>query len=901
MTSQPGNRAPLFEGLGPPQQAMLEGRLQPVQFAPGERLFRIGEPATRLFQIESGRVRLVSESGHALATLGPGSTLGDLDLLSGAPYGSSAEAVGAVSAVVLAASDLDRLVQRDPTLGIALSRATGVSVAALSHYVIGRAQAVPGWRRVSRAALQAVAEQLAISDYPAGRPFYRAGDAPRSLVIVERGQVLLSDPDGLDSDTTLGAGAVFSDLELLTGKAHARSAEAMSDTTVWELSAASWTALSARYPELAGAMSAELRASLNAGDQKAAAVRLRQLPTFSRWPDDALADVAASMVLQHVPARELIYRRGDPGEGLFLIEKGQVELRGDDEVLARLTTGGEFGEMALVTGRPRTSDAVATTDTTLWVLYSADFDRVQSRYPALQAAATENVAQKLAAADENFFDKHLRKITLLSGLSRPQLEAVRRRLVASRFRAGELIYRQGDSPDGLFLVERGQVQLEAAAGKGVTPLALLGDGEVFGEGALLLEGLRSSSARAISDVDAWMLRQEDFEDLMLQYPTLALNLSRMLQERLRASNQRNQGVTPMVSSVPVAATAPAASVERERKPVKADRRAAETLESADRRVATPVKAGSGRLNGGIGKALTWFTHAGTLTKVLLILLLAMLIYLCGVVLPYNLVIKPVAAAEAEINQMTMAQQMPARGGVEVAEVAANSPFPSRGVALAQALDFDARPTYTPLPTQTPIPSATPTVTPTPTSTPLPTDTPTPLPTPTFTPEPTATAVVQRIAQASVAVAAAPAADTTTRAAAPAPAPAAAPSVEWKLVTMRRLSACENRGKHNIFIKVLDAGGNPLNGILVVQASNGNPGNALDRMASGSKGPGMVEFVMWKMAEYTVFVANPDGSPASTDFAQPVHSNFADEENCSDGGGGNTLFHNSFEVVFQRTR
>jgi hypothetical protein len=125
-------------------------------------------------------------------------------------------------------------------------------------------------------------------------------------------------------------------------------------------------------------------------------------------------------------------------------------------------------------------------------------------------------------------------------------------------------------------------------------------------------------------------------------------------------------------------------------------------------------------------------------------------------------------------------------------------------------------------------------------------------------------------------------------------------VEWRLVSARRLSACENRGKHNIFVKVLDAAGNPVDGVLVVQSNNGNPGNILDRMTTGFKGPGLAEFVMWKLAEYSVFVANPDGSPASTDFAQPLHSNFVDEENCSDGGGGNTLFHNSFEVIFQRT-
>jgi hypothetical protein len=288
----------------------------------------------------------------------------------------------------------------------------------------------------------------------------------------------------------------------------------------------------------------------------------------------------------------------------------------------------------------------------------------------------------------------------------------------------------------------------------------------------------------------------------------------------------------------------------------------------------------------------WFENASTATKVLVIIVAALLIYLCGVVVPYNLLIRPVAAAEAEVNELVMAASMPVRGGVEAVTPEPQPLFASRGVALAMAdSEFAPTPTYTPWPTLTPIPSATPTVTPTPTNTPLPTDT--PVPTPTWTPVPTDTPVPV-IVQRAVAAAPAPVEEPAAKAA------AAAPAVEWRLVSARRLSACENRGKHNIFVKVLDAAGNPVNGVLVVQANNGNAGNILDSMISGIKGPGLAEFVMWKLAEYMVFIANPDGTPASTEIAQPIHSNFVDEENCADGQGGNTLFHNSFEIVFQRT-
>ena len=101
------------------------------------------------------------------------------------------------------------------------------------------------------------------------------------------------------------------------------------------------------------------------------------------------------------------------------------------------------------------------------------------------------------------------------------------------------------------------------------------------------------------------------------------------------------------------------------------------------------------------------------------------------------------------------------------------------------------------------------------------------------------------------------------------------------------------------VKVLDAAGNPYDGALVIQSNRGDYGNILDRMPSGTKGPGQAEFIMWKFAEYAVYVTTDGANPGSTDIARPLHSNFTDEANCADGGGGNTLFHNSFSVTFRK--
>jgi hypothetical protein len=69
--------------------------------------------------------------------------------------------------------------------------------------------------------------------------------------------------------------------------------------------------------------------------------------------------------------------------------------------------------------------------------------------------------------------------------------------------------------------------------------------------------------------------------------------------------------------------------------------------------------------------------------------------------------------------------------------------------------------------------------------------------------------------------------------------------------------------------------------------------------SGAKGPGLAEFAMWKLAEYSVYVTEDGVNPASVEIANGMNSNFAGDEMCPTADGGNTLFHNSFNVIFQK--
>ena len=575
---------------------------------------------------------------------------------------------------------------------------------------------------------------------------------------------------------------------------------------------------------------------------------MENTPLFSVLTEEQRSVIADRMVAETRLAGEMVYQQGRPASALYLIRSGWARLLSDQlGVLSNLGAGALLGETDLVLGRSYSVSAEAASDLSLWTLRDTDLKAVFEENPAIARA----LKVALGVSEDQALDRHLRKLELMHGLHPNELRDVAGHLRPEHFDAGQTVYRQGAEGETLYLLDQGQVQVSSTAGV----LATIGAGDVFGEGAFLTGELRSTTVTALTEVIAWSLGRVDFEQLALRYPSLALNLSRMMSRQLRERNLRASAVVvapaPVVAPVVMAAPAAAPSA---------------------------VPGALTGLHRAAGATPSWWSQSSTGAKVRLVAVIVLLLWVLG------------AAAIAVIDSL-VAQNT---GVSRSAPIAAGFQERAVRVALAADLPVDVTATYTPWPTETPIPTATFTPTATPTETPIPTATLAPTDTPV---PPTATPVPPRVPARSVAVAAAAPAVQAAAAAAPAPAPKS--STQFTVVESRRLTPCENRGMHNVFVQVVDAAGNPVDGVTLVQTPNGQPGNVLDKQMSGSKGPGKAEFLMWKMAEYSVYVSGDGVNPGNSEIAQPLHSNFTDEATCDSGGGGNTLFHNSFNVVFRK--
>jgi CRP-like cAMP-binding protein len=100
------------------------------------------------------------------------------------------------------------------------------------------------------------------------------------------------------------------------------------------------------------------------------------------------------------------------------------------------------------------------------------------------------------------------------------------------FEAGEVIVREGDPGDRLYVVMRGEVAAVRQGPRGETPLRTLGPGEAFGEIALIRAMPRTATVRSRTAVDLLTVDRDAFQALFATLPELRRFFERLVEQRL---------------------------------------------------------------------------------------------------------------------------------------------------------------------------------------------------------------------------------------------------------------------------------------------------------------------------------------------------------------------------------
>ena len=103
---------------------------------------------------------------------------------------------------------------------------------------------------------------------------------------------------------------------------------------------------------------------------------------------DAVCPLLNCVSFRLVKAGQRFITQGEPGDAFYIIQEGtcavNVEAVGELSTVARLRRGDIVGEMAILTGEPRSAHVDAESDMHLWRIARSDFDKISSNHPGLR-------------------------------------------------------------------------------------------------------------------------------------------------------------------------------------------------------------------------------------------------------------------------------------------------------------------------------------------------------------------------------------------------------------------------------------------------------------------------------------------------------------------------------------
>lgn len=252
-----------------------------------------------------------------------------------------------------------------------------------------------------------------------------------------------------------------------------------------------------------------------------------------------------------------IFRKGQVGKEMYIILDGAVRIV-DDTVepvrpIALLQQGELFGELSLTTKQTRRStkqeslrrsaSAVAARDTTLFVVHEDAFRDLLDRKPDIASKLLMNLfyitGERLRESIRGkLIAEGVPAPKLVRGLKDPEKKRLLKFSSVLHVPKDQPVFLEGQLGTELYYVLAGSVAIVKKQEKGQKRLAVMGEGDVFGELGLITKKGRMASAVAVTDSDILAISEDGLMKLRKKDPAIAtklfLNLFRITTARMRS-------------------------------------------------------------------------------------------------------------------------------------------------------------------------------------------------------------------------------------------------------------------------------------------------------------------------------------------------------------------------------
>ncbi|MEO8304978.1 MAG: cyclic nucleotide-binding domain-containing protein [Betaproteobacteria bacterium] len=249
------------------------------------------------------------------------------------------------------------------------------------------------------ALLAGARDDLEKVEMSAGDVLLRQGEPAQALYVVTAGRLRADVNQDDGSQLTLsefGPGEMAGEMAILVGGGvYGATVSAVTDAMLVKVSREAFERVVESAPQAVHEMAGGIRRRL-ARDQLT--IGLPRL--FGALDETMLRFVESRVEWKRLRAGQVLFAAGDSSDDLYFVVGGRLRaVANDNQVLSEITRGESIGEMALLTGEPRTATVVAVRDSELVRITRYAFDEIVAKYPQVMQAIARIVVQRLRAKE----------------------------------------------------------------------------------------------------------------------------------------------------------------------------------------------------------------------------------------------------------------------------------------------------------------------------------------------------------------------------------------------------------------------------------------------------------------------------------------------------------------------
>ncbi|NXR61668.1 KGP2 kinase, partial [Rhadina sibilatrix] len=238
-------------------------------------------------------------------------------------------------------------------------------------------------------------------------------------------------------------------------------------------------------------------------------------------------DIVECMYERTFQQGSYIIRQGEPGNHIFVLKEGSLEVFQQNKLLSSIPVWTAFGELAILYNCTRTASVKAITNVKTW---------------ALDREVFQNIMRVTAQTRQEQYRNFLRSVSLLKNLPEDKLTKIMDCLEVEYYDKGDYVIREGEEGNTFFIIAKGKVIVTQSTTDHSQPQVIknLHKGDYFGEKALISDDVRSANVIADEyNVECLVIDRETFNQTVGTYEELQTYLEGYVANLAQADEKRH--------------------------------------------------------------------------------------------------------------------------------------------------------------------------------------------------------------------------------------------------------------------------------------------------------------------------------------------------------------------------